>query len=246
MAEHKDNIEIPRNKEEMIQRLSADSSRAFLDDVKPDMTQTKVQAQAEWWQSLNKENPAPAHLDINQLPELQKNGWQFKPDANYNKLSRDLKDGSHEEDTYDNRTGKRLNTVIARYEDKQAHEPGKAVQFIDVYYRDGQNLQGVSIRSGYFNNEFRATYNEQGKLASAYEWGKNKDSVSYSFREDGSLYEALKRSRATSDVINDQIFDRAGKPVSDYNPLYLYEKAKRPVVDFYMGLSEMRRSGGIF
>lgn len=245
MAEHRENAEVPRTKEDMLQRLSADSSRAFLDDIKPELTQAKVQAQSEWWQNLNKDNQAPAVLHMSELPELQRQGWELKPDQYYNKLSRQLKDGTKEEDTYDNRSGERLNTRFARNSEKDAEESGKKAQIIDVMYRDGKNVLGVSVKSGYFESEFRASFNEQGKLTSAYEWGKDKDSMTYSFRQDGSLYEALRRSRTNSEVVNDQIFNKSGQPTSDYNPLYLYEKAKRPIQNLYMGLRELSRSGGI-
>lgn len=246
MVEHKEIVEAPRNKDEMMQRLSADTSRAFLEDIKVDLTQTKIQAQAEWWQALNKDFPAPTFLNEKNLDDLQKQGWQFKPDQYYNKLFRQLKDGSHEENTYDNRTGERVNTVISRYADKDAREAGKASQFIDIYYRDGKQIGGVTVRSGFYESEFRATFDKDGKLENAYEFGRNKDSVNYTFRDNGTLYEALKRSKSTSEVVNDQIFDKSGQPVSDYNPLYLYEKIKRPIENLYLGLREIHRSGGMF
>ena len=246
MAEHKDSAEAPVTKEAMMQRLSADTSRAFLDEMKPEKAQTKVQAQAEWWQSLNKDSPAPAYLHASDLPELQKNGWKLKEDPYYNQLSRQLKDGTVEVDTYENQSGQRLNTQFSRYSDGQSPGSSMPTQFVSVSYRDGQMPLGLNVRTGNFGDEFRASFNERGKLSSAYEWGSDKDSVNYSFRDDGSLYEMLKRSRKTSEVLNDQLFNKSGEPRSDYNPLYLYEAAKRPIVNIYMGLREMRRSSGIF
>lgn len=238
MAEQKDSAELAQNKTEMMQRLTADSSRAFLDDIKTEMLPTKLQAQTEWWKTL-KDETAPASIAGKDPQEFKSNGWNLIEDQYYNKLTKYLKDGSYEVDTYENNSGQRVGTTIQRYT-KESREKGDAAQTISLSYHDGQNIYGATVISGNFNSEFRAYFNENGSVKSAYEYGQNHDFVDYSFRDDGSLYEAVTRSKQTSDVINDQLFDRAGALRSDYNPLYLYEKIHRPLHNLYMGLRETR------
>lgn len=240
MTERKEIGEV-RTKEDMMQALSSDTSKAFLEDVRPEQVATKLQAQSEWWQNIDKDK-APSHLNMSDLPELKKQGWTVTEDQYYNRISRQLKDGTREVDIYQNRTGEKLNTVYSRYATEEAQKNDNRDQSVEISFRDGVKPFSINVRSGNYESEFRAYFNENGGIASANEFGKNKDSVRYSFREDGSLYEALTLSRRNSDVINDQLFNKAGQPRSDYNPLYLYERAARPVENIYLGIREIMRS----
>ena len=234
-------------KDQMAAELLADTSRAFLDDVKATDIPAKLDAQATWWKGISKDS-APATFDSSQVKDLEKKGWTHSENKFYDELSRVSENGKLKEvETYDKRNGERLSSYISRYDSKEAMEKSGPAQTISISYADGgKNPAHVTVRSGNYSSEFDAKFNKDGTLADAREWGRDKNSTQYTFRSDGSLYEALTRSKTDSSVVNDQLFDKAGAPRSDYNPLYMYEKMKRPVENLYLGLREMRRSGGIF
>jgi hypothetical protein len=254
MTEHFELNESKSNtKEQMMGELVKDSSRAFLDDLKPAMTQTKLEAESQWWQGLGKDNRAPATLgSAQEVKALADKGWKVEENQGYRYISRESADGKmREADTYEKASGMRLNQTFYRFDNKDAMASNKFSQVVDAIFRDdGKSPLQVEIRSGDYENrnrtEFTARFNENGKLARAEERGMNRDSNYYSFRQDGSLYEALTRSYRNSSVTNDQLFNSAGQPRSDYNPLYLYEKMRRPVDNLYRGWIETRRSGGMF
>lgn len=248
MAEFGDSIKHSGSKEEMMNELLNDSSKAFLEDIKPAMTQTKVEAEANWWRGLSKDSSAPLNLKSADMKALEKDGWKVESNEHYSYLSKQSADGKlREEDIYSNANGERLSTSFLRYEDKAAMDARKHKQSISVgYMRDGVTPYNVTVNSNNFASQFEARFNKDGTLRDAKEWGSEKDSTSYTFRSDGTLYEALKRSNRDSSVVNDQLFDKKGAPRSDYNPLYLYEKVKRPVENIYMGIREISRSGGMF
>lgn len=240
-------------KEQMMEQMSSSTSRAFLDDVKPAMTQTKLEAESRWWMGLSKENNAPASLrSAAQAKALEQDGWKITENDGYRYITRDSADGKlRESDTYEKRSGIRLNQVLQRSDGKEAMDSNKFGQTIDaIFQNDGRSPLQVSIISGEYNthnrDEFVARFNPNGTLVRAEERGMQRDTNYYSFRSDGSLYEALTRSQKDSSVVKDQLFNSKGEPRSDYNPLYLYEKASRPIVNIYRGLQEIRRSGGMF
>jgi hypothetical protein len=240
-------------REHMIEQMVNDTSRAFLDDVKPAGMQTKVEAESRWWMGLGKENQAPARLgSAQEAKTLAQTGWQVTENQGYRYITRDSADGKlRESDTYEKQSGIRLGQAFYRFDNKEALANNKFSQTVDaIFMNDGRSPLQVSISSGDYktNNstEFVARFNPNGTLARAEERGMQRDSTYYAFREDGSLYEALTRSRKDSSVVNDQLFNSKGQPRSDYNPLYLYEMMRRPVDNFYRGIRELRRSGGMF
>ncbi len=243
MAEFGDSQE-KSGKEKMMTELLNDSSRAFLEDIKPSQTQEKVEAQANWWHSLSKDSSSPVNLNSADLKTLEKDGWKITDNKYYSYLSKQSADGKMtEESIYAKSNGERLSQNFLRYDDRAALEAHKYKQSISICFMDGGvSPYSVRVNSSDYSSQFEARFNKNGTLKDAKEWGQEKDSTNYTFRSDGSLYEALRRSNRDSSVANDQLFDKTGKPRSDYNPLYLYEMMKRPVENIYMGISEMRRS----
>lgn len=245
MAEHAEQAKAA-SKESMMAELFQDSSRAFINDLNPNNAQQRVEANANWWRGLTKQD-APATLHSLDIEGLEKKGYKVSEDQYYKRISRDSADGKlHEDNIYSKDSKQRLSTTFLRYENKEDLKTGN-YQSVDLSYgNDGVSASYLRVKSGNYLGEFNARFNKDGTLQSARQWGRDIDSTEYSFREDGSLYQQLTRSNKDSAVLNDQLFDSAGKPRSDYNPLYLYEKLKRPVENLYMGLRELRRSGGLF
>ncbi|MBX9724609.1 MAG: hypothetical protein K2X81_24605, partial [Candidatus Obscuribacterales bacterium] len=230
-------------KGKLVDQLVHDNSRAFLDESRPAMAQTKVEAEASVWKAMgDRDNKAPSKLNSPEdLKSLQDKGWKVEKNDNYTYLTHDSADGKLKElDVYKNQGGVRLSQEFLSADSKEAMASSKYKR-VDVGFKDdGSSPTYLNIKTADYGSTFEARFNKEGKLAEASESGRDKDHTSYSFREDGSLYEALTRSKKDSSVLNDQLFNSKGEPLSDFNPLYLYERAKRPVENLYMGIREIR------
>ena len=232
---------------DMEKQLVEDTSNAFLSESRPENIPAKLEAEANWWKSLKTgDGAAPASIQSPyDLKNAQDQGWNYTYNQYYSTLSRTSADGKmRETHGYDNATGNRLDTQFFRADSKEALDANQYKQVVDVGYRKDGTQFNVKVKSGNWDSNFEARFAPDGKMISAREDGSKKDVTEYSFREDGSLYEAVTRSNKDSSVVNDQLFDTKGKPRSDYSPLYLYEKLKRPVENILLGIAETRR--GIF
>ncbi len=236
-------------KGKMVEQLVHDNSKAFLEESRPAMAQTKVEAEASVWKAMgDKDNQAPAKLNSTEdVKSLQNKGWKVEKNDYYTYVTHDSADGKLKElDVYQNQGGVRLSQEFLSADSREAMAASKYKRVGIGFKDDGSSPSYLNVKTADYESVFEAKFNKDGKLAEASETGRDKDHTSYTFREDGTLYEALTRSKKDSSVVNDQLFNSKGEPLSDFNPLYLYEKAKRPVENLYMGIREIRRSGGIF
>jgi len=220
--------------DQLKQRLLNDNSLAFLDDIASDKTSDRLKAQSTWWQTLDKDKtPAPAVINDDRA-SLEAKGWMITQPSNYDFcISRDSASGNvREKDCYDSDTKVRNNQSFIRSNNPEDLETNNSAQVVSLGFQDdGKTPTVLEISSGGFDSQFVAHFGDNSQLTRAEEYGTKHNFANYSFREDGSLSEAITRRRQDSKELSDVLFDSKGEQRSDYNPLYLYNKISRPIAN---------------